>query len=228
MVNHEHVYNELAGKYDLLISRQADILDIIESIRPIEGLDVIDLGAGSGRLTSVLAPRVKSVLALDSSVEMLKINAKKLNEKGLSNWKTQVADHRRIPVEDHSIDLIVAGWTICYVGSSNVSNNEQNIENTIQEMKRVLRPNGTIIIFETLGTGYKEPNPPDYLKQYYFLLEDQYKFLHQWIRLDYQFKNLKEAEDLTRFFFGDKLANRVVKERLVHLPECTGIWWLTK
>ena len=45
------------------------------------------------------------------------------------------------------------------------------------------------------------------------------------IRTGYRFESL--AEDLTRFFFGDALADRVAREGLVILPECTGIWWLT-
>lgn len=228
MPDHTQVYKNQAEQYDVLISRQPSLLDVIEGIKPIKGLDIIDMGAGSGRLTTVLAPHAKSILALDSSAEMLRVNAKKLTEAGLRNWKTEVADHREIPAEDSSADLIVAGWTVCYLGSSNVSNYEQNIEKVIQEMKRVLRPNGTIIIFETLGTGYETPNPPDFLNQYYSLLENKYGFFHKWIRLDYRFHDLKEAEELTRFFFGDELANRVVEKNLVHLPECAGIWWLTK
>jgi hypothetical protein len=36
-----------------------------------------------------------------------------------------------------------------------------------------------------------------------------------------------EAEELTRFFFGDELANRIKNEGLLIVPECTGIWWKT-
>ncbi|GEM_PF-6658666 len=28
-----------------------------------------------------------------------------------------------------------------------------------------------------------------------------------------------------RFFFGDDLADRILRDRLIILPECTGIWW---
>jgi len=47
------------------------------------------------------------------------------------------------------------------------------------------------------------------------------------IRTDYRFASLPGAGDLTRFFFGDGLADRVASEALVVLSECTGIWWLT-
>jgi ubiquinone/menaquinone biosynthesis C-methylase UbiE len=225
--NHEQIYKDQADQYDTLISRQPDLLHIIEIIKPVKGLDIIDMGAGSGRLTKELAPHAKSILALDSSAEMLAENEKQLVELSLANWKTQVADHRNIPADDHSADLIVAGWSICYLASSNEPNYEKNIAMIMEEMKRVLRPGGTIILFETMGTGYESPHPPDFLKPYYALLEDKYGFNYKWIRLDYHFNSLEEAERLTRFFFGDELSNRVVKEKRIELPECAGIWWLT-
>jgi hypothetical protein len=36
---------------------------------------------------------------------------------------------------------------------------------------------------------------------------------------------LDEALELSRFFFGDELADRVERNRWVILPECTGVWW---
>ncbi|MED1917817.1 class I SAM-dependent methyltransferase [Bacillus thuringiensis] len=227
MPNHEQIYKNQAKQYDLMISRQPSLLAIIEEITPIKGQDVIDLGAGSGRLTSVLAPHAKSILALDASAAMLEVNAQQLTQAGLSNWTTNVADHRELPSDDNSTDVIVAGWTVCYLTSSEVPNNELHLEKIIQEMKRVLRPGGTIVIMETMGTGYGTPHPPEFLIKYYSLLENKYGFSHKWIRLDYQFKDLEEAEQLSRFFFGDELADRVAREKLVTLPECAGVWWLT-
>jgi hypothetical protein len=34
-----------------------------------------------------------------------------------------------------------------------------------------------------------------------------------------------EAEQLTRFFFGDELADQVAFNNIVALPECAGVWW---
>ena len=47
------------------------------------------------------------------------------------------------------------------------------------------------------------------------------------IRTDYRFESLVEAETLTRFFFGDGLADQVVEKNWRILPEWTGIWWKT-
>jgi hypothetical protein len=44
-------------------------------------------------------------------------------------------------------------------------------------------------------------------------------------RTDYRFMTVAEADMLTRFFFGDELADRIVRENRMILPECTGFWW---
>ena len=94
-------------------------------------------------------------------------------------------------------------------------------------MKRVLRPGGTAIILESLGTGRETPQPPrEELAVYYAWLEEEHGFSSTWIRTDFQFESLAEAESLIRPFFGEAMAESVVKENLVILPECTGIWWL--
>lgn len=95
-------------------------------------------------------------------------------------------------------------------------------------MKRVLRPGGTAIIIETLGTATETPRPPSsHLADLYSWLETGHGFASSWIRTDYQFVSLREAEELTWFFFGLEMAELVVREKLIILPECTGIWWLT-
>lgn len=228
MPDHTNVYKKQTELYDQMISKQPSLLKVIEELTPINQLDVIDMGAGSGRLTDILAPHVKSIVALDSSAEMLNIIDGKLKDHLSLSYATQVADHRKIPAGNESADLVVAGWTICYLGSSNVENNVHNIKMVMSEIMRVLRSKGTVIIFETMGTGFETPNPPDFLKQYYSLLENEYGFSHKWIRTDYQFDSVQQADELTRFFFGDKLADKVVKENLTTLPECAGVWWLQK
>ena len=158
---------------------------------------------------------------------MLRVTADRLREVGLSNWSTEVADHRNLPLADRSADLIVSGWSVCYLASSNDPDWERNLADVIGEIRRVLRPGGTAILFETMGTGYETPNPPDFLRPYYDSLERDYGFSHRWIRTDYEFEDIGQAERLSRFFFGDELADKVVRDSLVRLPECAGIWWFS-
>jgi ubiquinone/menaquinone biosynthesis C-methylase UbiE len=117
---------------------------------------VLDLGAGTGRLTCIIAPKAKSMIATDASAPMLDITERKLKELELPNhlhWKTIVADHRQLPIDDNSVDVIVSGWSICYLASSNHHLWDNNLEEMMQEARRVLRPGGKIIIFETISGG---------------------------------------------------------------------------
>lgn len=228
MPDHKGIYEKHADLYELLVSREDylhNILPELEKIRPPEGLEVIELGAGTGRLTCMLAPIVGSIRAFDASQHMLDFAAGKLKKGGLQNWHTEVADHRALPVEDGTADVAVSGWSIGYFVGWYEDTWRDEVYKTLVEMKRILRPGGTIIILETLGTGHEIPTAPDELLSYYELLEKE-GFSSTWIRTDYKFDSLSEAESTIRFFFGDELARRVAEENLVVLPECTGIWWL--
>lgn len=225
MPDHSSIYLHEAEKYEELISRQPKLGPIMEEIRAFAGLDIVDMGAGTGRLTTVLAPHAKSIIATDASAAMLQITADKLRKAGLTNWQTKVADHRKLPLPDNSADLFVAGWTICYLASSNAPDHKQNLQKVMAEIRRVLRPGGTVVLFETMGTGAETPDPPSFLQEYYASLAGEYGFTHKWIRMDYEFASISQAEELTRFFFGDELADRVLAQNLQRLPECAGIWW---
>ncbi|WP_256759343.1 class I SAM-dependent methyltransferase [Cohnella sp. WQ 127256] len=227
MPDHTRIYKQEAAQYDELISKQPELKEVIEEIQPLSGLDIVDMGAGTGRLTMVLAPEAKTIIALDASEAMLQITAERLVDACLTNWTTKVADHRKLPLDDQSADLIVSGWSMGYLANTDEPEWEQNLDMIISEIQRVLRPNGTVIIFETLGTGHETPSAPDFLKAYYAKLVDVYGFSHRWIRTDYEFDHIQQAERLTRFFFGEELADRVVEQHLVRLPECAGIWWLS-
>jgi ubiquinone/menaquinone biosynthesis C-methylase UbiE len=231
MPDYQEIYRTQAYKYDLLVSRedhQGNLLRALDRVRPLDGLDVIELGAGTGRLTCMVAPLVRTILAIDVSPHMLGVAVARLAEADQRNWTVAVADNRDLPVADHVADLSLAGWSLGHLTSWYLGTWRREIERAIVEMKRVLRRGGTVVIIETLGTGLEEPCPPtDALATYYALLERECGFSRTWIWTDYRFASLPEAEDLTRFFFGDGLADRVADEALVVLPECTGIWWLT-
>ena len=230
MPDHREIYKTQAEKYDLLVSRedyQKNILRALNQVRPLDGVDVIEFGAGAGRLTCMMAPVVKTILAFDASQHMLDVAVAKLQDR-LQNWTVAVADNRNLPVGDRIADVAIAGWTFGHFPSWHAETWRDEIGQALAQMKRVLRPGGTAIILETLGTGWEKPYPPtDALAAYYALLEEEHGFSSTWIRTDYRFKSLSEAEELTRFFFGDELADRVAREGLIILPECTGIWWLT-
>ncbi|MBT3321397.1 MAG: class I SAM-dependent methyltransferase [Anaerolineae bacterium] len=227
MPTEKEVYKKYADEYERLIQRedyQGNILREIESLVSLVNIDVVDFGAGTGRLTRLLAPRICSIKAFDTSAHMLEVAAKSLAKMGLKNWATSVADHRHIPVGDNSADLIVSGWSFCYLAVWGGVQWKRALEDGLKEMRRILRPGGMIIIFETMGTGHASPQPPEHLAEYYAWLTEA-GFGSGTLRTDYRFTSIEEAEKLSTFFFGEEMGTQVIKENWKTLPECTGIWW---
>jgi ubiquinone/menaquinone biosynthesis C-methylase UbiE len=137
----------------------------------------------------------------------------------------EVADHRDLPLPDDSADVVISGWSIGYFVGWSGRTWLDDVRATLAEMVRVARGGGTLVILETLGTGFESPTPPPELIPYYEFLE-AHGFTSTWIRTDYKFESLAEAESLTRFFFGGEMAEKVLGNNWMVLPECTGIWWM--
>ncbi|HZG86736.1 class I SAM-dependent methyltransferase [Paenibacillus sp.] len=228
MASHDEVYAAQAELYDAMIRRQPDVSVKIRDIRPYRGLDVLDLGAGTGRLSVPLAMEAKSLVCTDASRSMLDVLERRLTESGAPNvWTTVEADHRRLPLPDHSFDLAVSGWSVCYLASSSRAEWKSDLERVHAELCRVVRPGGTIMLFETMGTGTATPNPPNFLTDYYGELVQTYGFAHDWFRADYRFDSVEEAKRLTEFFFGSELAAAIEANGWSTVPECAGVWWKT-
>ena len=228
MPTEREVYQAHADQYERLIQRedyQNNLLAAIQDYFPLnKNVDLIELGAGTGRLTRLLAPCVRSIRAFDASAHMLEIAEKSLRETGLSNWQTGVADHRNIPVKDSSADLVIAGWSFCYLAVWGGADWKSALRDGYTEIQRVLHPGGMVIILETLGTGSEKPNPPEHLRAYFDWLTGT-GFERSWMRTDYRFESIEEAVELSTFFFGEEMGRKVRENNWQSLPECTGIWW---
>jgi ubiquinone/menaquinone biosynthesis C-methylase UbiE len=228
MPDHKQVYSHDAQQYERLVSLEDyrnNILPALNQICSFQDRDVVETGAGTGRLTRMLAPYVHSIQAFDISQHMLDVTAAKLYETGLCHWHLGTADHRHLPVPDHTADIALSGWSICYLVDWDREHWEIEVTQAIDELKRVVKPGGRIILLETQGTGFETPHPPDHLVTYYAYLK-QAGFSTTWIRTDYRFESVEEAIELTQFFFGSELTETVRQNNQTILPECTGIWWL--
>jgi len=230
MPDHDRIYRLEADMYERLIAREdyeENIGRILSEFMPPDrrALDVLDMGAGTGRLSRLLAPLTGSITLTDASPAMLEVAAGKLRALGCDDAATVVSDHRELPFPDRAFDAVTAGWTVCYLANTNEPKWRLNLQSIVDEWKRVIRPGGTVILFENNGTGVESPEPPTYLTGYYRALQEEYGFSYWTIRTDYRFESPEEAEQLTRFFFGDALADRVRAGRNRIVPECTAVFW---
>ncbi|KQX06838.1 MULTISPECIES: class I SAM-dependent methyltransferase [unclassified Leifsonia] len=95
------------------------------------GLDILDLGAGTGKLTERLVEFSASVTAVDPSSEMLEILSERMPQ-----VRTLVGSAEAIPVPDASVDLVTVAQAWHWVDPEAAS----------QEVLRVLRPGGRLAL----------------------------------------------------------------------------------
>jgi ubiquinone/menaquinone biosynthesis C-methylase UbiE len=221
------IYRQHAAEYDRLVNAEDcdhQLLPAIEKIVSLRNATVMEVGAGTGRVSRLLVQRNVRLVAVDQAAAMLSIA-----QQHLGNYHDNLlaqADGCQLPVKSGWADLAIAGWVFGHLRYWLPDNWQESIGQALDEMQRTLKPDGTIIIIETLGSGSTEPTPPsEYLAEYYQWLETVHGFKRESLRTDYQFASVDEAAEVTGFFFGDDFAARVRRESWARVPECTGLWW---
>ena len=226
----KQIYQTEAEQYQALVGREDyenHLLPAILSIDPLEGKTVIELGAGTGRVSCLIAPHCQTLIAADVSHHMLALGKQYLRDTKETNWHLSLESHWALPFKNHSADVVIAGWSFCYAALDAGEAWQIALEKGLDEVRRVLRPGGQLILIESLGTGYEAPHAPDVLVEYLDYL-NTHGFTSKWVRTDYRFADLEEAKVLTTFFFGEDALPMWETPQGVVVPECTGLWWKEK
>ena len=101
--------------------------------------EVLEIGAGSGaNFIHYDVTKVTRLYALEPNPGMI-ARAKKQEEKTRLDIKYIDLPSERIPLDNNSIDTVVSTFTLCTI---------TGIEQAIQEIDRVLKPNASFIFFE--------------------------------------------------------------------------------
>jgi ubiquinone/menaquinone biosynthesis C-methylase UbiE len=157
---------------------------------------------------------------------MLGMARRHLSDMKASHATCVVADARRLPLGDGAFDLVTAGWVFGHFTFWNADTWLENASLAVGEMRRVTRPGGALVIFETMGTGVTEPGPPAAgLESYYRWLENEMGFERRLIPTDYRFESVDAAQKACGFFFGEPYAELVRANGWSRVPEWTGMWW---
>jgi malonyl-CoA O-methyltransferase len=108
---------------------------VCELLGAVRGLDVLDLGCGTGRHALWLAAEGARVTALDFSEGML---AEARGKPGADAVRFVVHDlHRPLPFADGSFDRVVSGLVLEHV---------EDLGHFFGEARRVLRPGGVAVV----------------------------------------------------------------------------------
>lgn len=150
-----NVFEHIQDRYDLLDSIISAGMDqrwrgkLISSLKLTEGANVLDCGAGTGKLTRMILDECKdcNVISLDITESMFRPSI-------LPDTKFIVASAEEIPLEDSSQDAVVSAY---------LTRNLESVDAYFSEAYRVLRPGG---VFANLDIY--DPSMPLYKQLFSF------------------------------------------------------------
>ena len=228
----ERVYEEDAANYDLLISAEDADGELPRALTGLlgergagfAGARVADIGAGTARLTRVVAERAAHVDLVDRAGPMLEVGRGRLEKLGRTNFQVHQADARALPLASGAYDIAMAGWVFGHFRHWMPEGWKDEVSAALGEMRRILRPGGHLFVIETLGTGHETPRQHPALDEYFAYLEQVEGLTRTWIRTDYAFADPETAAAITGRFFGEAFADKVRAEGWSRVPECTAIF----
>lgn len=103
---------------------------------------ILDIATGTGDFALLLAKRIKPqhIVGADISEGMMAVGREKVKEEGLQNVISfQYEDCMQLSFPDSSFDAVTSSYGV---------RNFQNLDKGLQEMQRVLRPGGHLLIVE--------------------------------------------------------------------------------
>lgn len=107
-----------------------------------KGSRVLDLGTGSGRLLAGLAARASSVIGVDASPALLdEARRRTADLPADDSVELRLGDMAHLPVKDGEVDTVVANMVLHHLPEP---------ARVFPEIRRVLRPGGTLLIGEFL------------------------------------------------------------------------------
>jgi ubiquinone/menaquinone biosynthesis C-methylase UbiE len=219
------IYKTRATAYHALIAAEdvdGNLLPALQAITLLAGKRVLDLGSGTGRIPLLLRGLDCEILSIDLHHPMLVEQKEQLKTQ---DAKLIQADIRNLPLNDGLADVAVAGWVIGHFTGWFPETWKDEIHAAVKEMSRAVKPDGALIILETMGTGSEQAGAPNAaLKEYYAILEEELGFSKQIVATDYDFGTVQRAAELCGFFFGDEMTEKVKRNGWSHVPEWTGIW----
>ena len=103
---------------------------------------ILDIATGTGDFAIMLSKlKPKKITGLDISKGMLEVGIKKVKDHNLDRLIDMVlGDSEKLPFSDNSFDAITVGFGV---------RNFENLDKGLQEIYRVLKPNGIFVVLET-------------------------------------------------------------------------------
>ncbi len=141
------MFDDISSRYDFLnhfLSFGIDKLwrkTVVKMVSRSKSREILDVATGTGDLAMAMASlKPKKITGIDISGQMLDVGRQKLIKAGLDGLITfHKADAEQIPFPENSFDAVTVAFGV---------RNFENLELGIREMRRVLRPGGSLFILE--------------------------------------------------------------------------------
>lgn len=131
-----YVNSDVQG--EIIRERQAAVLDWVDGLNLAPDARVLEIGCGAGFLAIALAQHGFHIHAIDSTEAMVALASQHAAECGMSDLlSVDVGDVYSLAFEDASFNLVIAIGVIPWL---------ERVEPAIQEMARVTKPGGHVIL----------------------------------------------------------------------------------
>lgn len=157
------MFDKIAPSYDRLNHALSLGIDrrwrrtAVDALGKHQPQQILDIATGTGDFALLLAKRIKPqhIVGADISEGMMAVGQEKVKEEGLQNVISfQYEDCMQLSFPDGSFDAVTSSYGV---------RNFQNLDKGLQEMQRVLRPGGHLLIVELT------PPPSFPMKQLFWL-----------------------------------------------------------
>ena len=141
-------FDELAGKFgrSYVPGRSWKALSHA-LIALIPRLTIVDLGAGEGTLSQLLAQRARKVIAVDNSPKMVEFGSKLAKKHGMKNLEYRLGDIEDPPIARNSVDLAILSQALHHAIKP---------ERAIKSTHRILKKNGRIVVLDLLSHSFEK------------------------------------------------------------------------
>ena len=113
-----------------------------EVVKLKESANVLDVGCGPGKWSIIFAKRYRSVTAIDISSRMILLAEENAEKENLANINYRVMNVSKLNLPDRTYDLVNCVTVLQHIL------NDSNWRMAIQEMARVTKNGGYILLFE--------------------------------------------------------------------------------
>jgi len=103
----------------------------------VDTMQVLEYGCGTGMVSRSLSPHVATILAVDTSPQMLEVLSQKTKEEGIGNIKTLAHDLTQKPLQNKDFDLVMSSMTLHHI---------PDIEALLDQFFVALKPGGYLAV----------------------------------------------------------------------------------